>query len=270
MHSSPEERLQRLRLLAGVMVAVSLAILALIAWLYSRLSTADGGAVAAQVQPALLGIGALAFGALLASLYALRNYYGLRDRAVYDYLTKSANRQYFQELLGRELGRANAGAGPLSLAMLDLDFFKHYNDANGHQAGDSLLQEFAALLKNSLRSGDVLGRYGGEEFAVLMPGTGGVEALAAAKRLCAVVRAHPFDKMEALPNKRVTVSAGVASLEGGMAAEELVKRADEALYQAKRSGRDCAVLWDVKEKLAVAMSPGHHLPYEKRRAGDSF
>jgi diguanylate cyclase (GGDEF)-like protein len=113
--------------------------------------------------------------------------------------------------------------------MLDLDFFKNYNDQRGHQAGDRLLKQSAAAWVSELRASDTLARYGGEEFSVALPGCTLVNAKDIVERLRA---AMPGDQ---------TVSAGVACWNGCETAEELVGRADAALYEAKRMGRDCLV-----------------------------
>jgi diguanylate cyclase (GGDEF)-like protein len=110
--------------------------------------------------------------------------------------------------------------------MLDLDFFKHFNDERGHQAGDRLLKQGAAAWVNELRASDTLARYGGEEFTVALPG-------------CTLFNAKDIvERLRAAMPEGSTVSAGVACWNGRESAEELVGRADAALYEAKRLGRD--------------------------------
>ena len=143
-----------------------------------------------------------------------------------DDLTGLLNRRAWEEQLPREMARARRASHPLCVAMLDLDFFKAYNDDRGHQSGDRLLKQSAAAWGSELRASDVLARYGGEEFAVALPGCSLADAKAIVERLRA-----------AMPSEQ-TVSAGVACWNGRESAEELVGRADAALYEAKRTGRD--------------------------------
>jgi diguanylate cyclase (GGDEF)-like protein len=143
-----------------------------------------------------------------------------------DDLTGLLNRRAWEEELPREMARARRAAHPLCVAMLDLDFFKAFNDQRGHQAGDRLLKQSTAAWTSELRASDILARYGGEEFAVALPGC----TLADAKSIVERLR-------ESMPAGS-TVSAGVACWNGRESAEELVGRADAALYEAKRTGRD--------------------------------
>ena len=143
-----------------------------------------------------------------------------------DDLTGLLNRRGWEEQLPRELARSKRHKDPLCVAMLDLDFFKNYNDQRGHQAGDRLLKQSAAAWARELRASDTLARYGGEEFSVALPGCRLENAKDIVERLRAVM---PGDQ---------TVSAGVVCWNGRETAEELVGRADAALYEAKRMGRD--------------------------------
>jgi diguanylate cyclase (GGDEF)-like protein len=143
-----------------------------------------------------------------------------------DDLTGLFNRRGWEEQLPKELARSRRHGDPLCVAMLDLDFFKNYNDQRGHQAGDRLLKQSAAAWNRELRATDTLARYGGEEFSVALPGCRLENAKDIVERLRAVM---PGDQ---------TVSAGVVCWNGRETAEELVGRADAALYEAKRMGRD--------------------------------
>jgi diguanylate cyclase (GGDEF)-like protein len=143
-----------------------------------------------------------------------------------DPLTGLLNRRVFSEELDREIAAATRHRRPLSLVLLDLDFFKRYNDAHGHQAGDRLLATAANAWSALLREIDLVARYGGEEFVVILPDCGLDDAVATADRL-----------REATPGG-ATCSAGVATLEAGDSTDELVGRADRALYEAKASGRN--------------------------------
>jgi diguanylate cyclase (GGDEF)-like protein/PAS domain S-box-containing protein len=146
-----------------------------------------------------------------------------------DDLTGLANRRAWEEQLPRELARSRRDERPVCVAMLDLDRFKEYNDEHGHQAGDRLLKEIAAMWRHVLRPTDVLARYGGEEFVVLLPNCELERAIAVAQRLRGVV---PDDE---------SCSAGVACWDGIEGPEALVNRADDALYEAKREGRNRVV-----------------------------
>jgi diguanylate cyclase (GGDEF)-like protein len=143
-----------------------------------------------------------------------------------DDLTGLANRRAWDEHLKRELSRARREGAPLAVALLDLDHFKHYNDRNGHQAGDRLLKEVAANWQRVIRETDILARYGGEEFALALPGAGLDDAFRLVERLRAVT-----------PGEERT-SAGLVQWDGAESEPDLVARADRALYAAKRGGRD--------------------------------
>lgn len=158
-----------------------------------------------------------------------------------DGLTEIANRRHFDETLALEWRRAARAHSPLSLLMLDIDFFKAFNDTAGHQAGDACLRRVSQTLRESVhRAGDLVARYGGEEFALLLPETDADHALAIATRLREHVEAmqlpHP-----ASPLGHVTVSIGVASVvppRDGSGVGDFVRVADAALYDAKRQGRN--------------------------------
>lgn len=156
-----------------------------------------------------------------------------------DSLTTLWNHGYFQYLLNTELEKSRLAQTPLSLLMLDIDYFKIYNDALGHQAGDKILKELAILLKNQSRKMDFVCRYGGEEFAMILPQTDKKEALMIAERLRGDIEKHTFIHEEILPNKKLTGSLGLSSFpEDGLLPAELITAADKFLYQAKNKGRN--------------------------------
>ncbi len=160
-------------------------------------------------------------------------------RAHSDYLTELWNHGHFQYLLSTSLEKAKATSSPLSLLLLDIDNFKIYNDTLGHQAGDMILKELALLLKNQSRKMDYACRYGGEEFAIVLPLTDKKEAFLIAERLRENIARHSFAHQEILPNKNLTVSIGLASFpEKGLSPSELIASADKALYQAKHQGKN--------------------------------
>jgi len=163
----------------------------------------------------------------------------LAELAITDPLTGLYNRRHFEEILRAEVQRIGRYGGNCSLGMIDLDFFKNYNDTLGHLAGDALLRELAALLRGHLRVSDVLARYGGEEFGLIMINTPKDEAVQAMERLRALVEEYPFRGGSIQPFGRLTVSVGIASCPSdGVDYEELVRKADGALYAAKRMGRN--------------------------------
>jgi diguanylate cyclase (GGDEF)-like protein len=163
----------------------------------------------------------------------------LRRQATHDGLTGLLNRNSILSRLTEEVGRQEPESRPLSVLMIDIDRFKLVNDTYGHLAGDEVLRQAAARLSAVSRAYDGIGRYGGEEFLVVLPGCDLPAALAQAERLREAVAGLPF----AIPNHElcVTCSIGVASVEG-YAPEALIRQADEALYQAKTTGRNRVVL----------------------------
>lgn len=157
----------------------------------------------------------------------------LRRLATTDGLTGLSNHRTFQEALAKEFRLSHRSDRPLSLALLDVDHFKAFNDAHGHPAGDEVLREVAAALKATARASDVAARYGGEEFAILLPDTDVVGAWDAAERIRLAIADHPWAK------DAVTASLGIATLEpADVDPSALVARADRALYAAKASGRN--------------------------------
>jgi diguanylate cyclase (GGDEF)-like protein len=156
-----------------------------------------------------------------------------------DYLTDLWNHGYFQYMLQTELEKAKATQTPLSLIMLDIDDFKIYNDILGHQAGDTILKELSVALKEQSRKMDYVCRYGGEEFTIVLPQTEKKEAFLIAERLRMDIAKHKFIREEILPNKKLTVSLGLACFpEDGRSPSELISSCDKALYQAKHKGKN--------------------------------
>jgi diguanylate cyclase (GGDEF)-like protein/PAS domain S-box-containing protein len=162
-----------------------------------------------------------------------------------DHLTGAHNRAHFIEVAEAEIARAKRHARPLSLVMLDADHFKTINDTAGHKAGDEVLKRLVAEAKGILRPSDAVGRLGGEEFALLLPQTLAQEAVVVAQRLRALVERSPvaYDGL----SLKVTISLGVASLSGpNDDLDGLLEAADRALYEAKRSGRNCVCVVDAQ------------------------
>jgi diguanylate cyclase (GGDEF)-like protein len=156
-----------------------------------------------------------------------------------DGLTGLYNHRYFQEILHAELVRAVRYKQYFSVIFLDLDNFKRYNDTHGHQKGDQLLRILAKVLGSCLRESDYLARYGGEEFTIILPSTTRGEALAVTEKIRGRVERYPFTGRETQPKGCVTVSIGLSTFpEDGKDNASLMENADQALYQAKNSGRN--------------------------------
>jgi diguanylate cyclase (GGDEF)-like protein len=175
-----------------------------------------------------------------------------------DGLTGLYNHRYFQENLSSELLRAQRFRYPVSLLMIDVDHFKNYNDKYSHPQGDSLLKEITRITKNTIRAYDIPTRYGGEEFAVILPYSDQEQALRVAERIKKNVWAQKFPGKEARDQVRVTVSIGVAAYPlNAKTKTELVGRADQALYLAKSEGRNkvCLSLAVSKDLIKVGFCP---------------
>ena len=151
-----------------------------------------------------------------------------------DWLTKVSNRSKLDAIFGEQIQRAQRYGAPFSILLCDVDFFKRVNDTHGHQCGDQVLVELAKLLKNSLRQMDHVGRWGGEEFLVILPETQLEEAVTLAERLRSAVDAHAFPGAQ----RHVTISLGVSSYQPDDTADAMTARADQALYRAKSEGRN--------------------------------
>jgi diguanylate cyclase (GGDEF)-like protein len=162
-----------------------------------------------------------------------------KRRATIDALTGLYNFGYFQEHVHRDIERARRYGHALSVLMIDMDHLKVYNDAHGHTAGNRVLMQLGELLRTNIRKADIACRFGGEEFAIILPHTGKKEAYLLCDRLRAIVEETRFEGEEALPSGKLTVSSGVATFpDDAESAEDLVDRADQALYAAKRNGRN--------------------------------
>jgi diguanylate cyclase (GGDEF)-like protein len=188
-----------------------------------------------------------------AALENARLYEETRRLSITDPLTGIGKRRHFIELAQREFQRSHRYQRPLSLIMLDLDHFKVVNDTYGHLVGDKVLRAIAKLCENNLRESDIIGRYGGEEFLILLPETPGYEsdpnksdehtAKAVAERLRKMVESTPTQTAQGkIP---ITISLGIAELTGDIDdLDTLIDRADQALYQAKQGGRNQSVVWE--------------------------
>jgi diguanylate cyclase (GGDEF)-like protein len=170
-------------------------------------------------------------------MQALRR--ALAELALTDPLTSLPNRREFEKTLRSELARIRRHGGKCCVAMIDVDHFKGYNDALGHLCGDEALREIAGIIRQDLREGDVGARYGGEEFALVMPNTDKEDGRRVLERLRGMIEAHAFQDVRTQPGGRLTVSAGVAACpDDASDYDELVRKADRALYVAKSQGRN--------------------------------
>ena len=166
----------------------------------------------------------------------------LRVLSTHDGLTDLYNRAYFDERLVEEVLRAHRYHRPLSLALIDLDHFKQVNDERGHVAGDAALRRFSDLLRTAVRRTDIVARFGGEEFAIILPETTGTDALAKLEQMCQQVHATAIDLPRGGGLLRLSFSAGIAALPGDAGrADDLVTRADARLLAAKAGGRNRVV-----------------------------
>jgi diguanylate cyclase (GGDEF)-like protein len=156
-----------------------------------------------------------------------------------DELTGICNRRFFIQLLTLEVERQKRYPYPVSLLMIDIDYFKHYNDTNGHLDGDQILKAIAILIERGVRQTDIVARFGGEEFAAILINASPKDALDIAERVRRNVAETPFPNGRAQPNGRLTVSIGVATFSPSFTTpDDFIREADNALYRAKRAGRD--------------------------------
>lgn len=187
---------------------------------------------------------------LLSNLVAValtnaRMYEQLETMSRTDGLTGLYNHRHFRILLRNEIARADRFGRHLSLAMIDLDHFKNYNDGLGHPAGDRLLQLFGRLLLDSVRCTDFVARYGGEEFCVILPEVSREGARSFCERLRNRIEQHPFPDRHVQPAGRITASIGCATYpDDATTADDLVAKADKALYRAKQAGRNRSMVFE--------------------------
>lgn len=162
----------------------------------------------------------------------------LKEMAMKDGLTGLYNKTILLELLEKEISRQQRIKGDISFVMLDIDYFKTVNDTYGHISGDIILKELAKILMDSVRKGDIVGRYGGEEFSIVLPGTDKQDAFHLCERIRKKIEDYNFD----IGNKtiKITVSMGIFSHDFSniMAEKEIIKKADDKLYEAKHNGRN--------------------------------
>jgi len=171
---------------------------------------------------------------------------GLNQSAITDGLTGLYNHRYVHERLEQEIERSNRYHSSITCVMLDIDDFKKVNDLYGHPFGDTVLVGITRLIREAVRRTDLVGRYGGEEFLVIMPQTSAEEALPIAERIVSMTANHAF-VFKGIVSLQTTVSVGLAtypSVEHGVTSKSsLLSAADQSLYKAKRTGKNKAVTW---------------------------
>jgi diguanylate cyclase (GGDEF)-like protein len=169
----------------------------------------------------------------------------LEQLAIQDELTGLSNRRHFDRVLYQEWNRSRREETAISLFLLDIDYFKQYNDTYGHLAGDFCLQQVAQVLRNVIqRTTDLVARYGGEEFAIILPNTNISNTVHLAEKIRQQVEALQIPHLNSSVSDYVTISVGVASLipSEHLTPQTLVHSADQALYQAKQNGRNCIII----------------------------
>jgi diguanylate cyclase (GGDEF)-like protein len=200
------------------------------------------------------------------ALHAAASYSRMRTNAEMDGLTQTFNKKHMEQALSdliyrtacaaydrRSRGAETAELPTVSILLFDIDHFKHYNDTNGHLAGDKLLQELAHLVLAGIRKDDLFGRFGGEEFLLVMPNTTLAQATAAAEKIRALVASRRFHAAERQPAGVLSISGGVAEYpQHGTDMASLLDAADRALYAAKRGGRNRMVTASAIAAPAVA------------------
>lgn len=188
-----------------------------------------------------LMLGMIVLALLIFGQMLIRDQQQLNHLAAYDSLTGSLNRQAFEAVCRALMRTSIRQQKPLSAILIDLDHFKQINDAHGHLAGDTVLREVVAIIEQMQRKSDVIARWGGEEFLLLLPDCGVHDAARLADQLRLRIRNHDFNLQ---PSRTVTLSAGVAEYSHGEQEDDLFRRLDDALYQAKRQGRNRTVIAD--------------------------
>ena len=168
----------------------------------------------------------------------------LKNLANIDELTGLYNHRYFQEFLQKAINNADKEKQEVSLLFMDIDYFKNFNDVNGHQAGDLILKEIGQIMKSCIRSTDAVARYGGEEFAAILPNTTEHDAVKIGERIRASIQNTDFKGQENQPDKNITISIGISSYpKRAISKHQLINTADDALYRAKSFNRNRVELY---------------------------
>ena len=180
------------------------------------------------------------FALILSIGYTTKRYLVEKRNALVDSLTQLYNKKAILFHLRQELLRSERYGHPTTVAILDLDYFKRYNDTNGHVAGDNLLKRIGRILHESVREYDEVGRFGGEEFIIVFPETHIKDAALVCERIRQTVASTRFLGQHNMPNKKITISVGLAEIKGKKRIKQntILARADEFLYKAKQTGRN--------------------------------
>ncbi|MBQ6516823.1 diguanylate cyclase [bacterium] len=193
------------------------------------------------VLPLIVMVFTFAISYLAKYLIKSRDFEHQYKLATTDGLTELYNHRYFQDMMKQQIEQSKRYNSKFSLIMIDIDYFKQFNDKYGHQAGDAVLKQVAQILKRNTRVSDYVCRYGGEEMAIILPNTGIEETLKNAERIRKAVEETPF-KLSLNQEGQVTISLGISSYNGDEeTAQDIIKRADNALYKAKENGRNQVV-----------------------------
>ena len=175
-------------------------------------------------------------------------YEEVKKLSLTDAMTNLHNYRYFEGRLKEELNRARRNRSKVSLLMLDIDHFKNYNDTLGHQAGDDALRQVGTILKSTVRDDDIVTRYGGEEFCIILPGISKRGMKILGERIRKRIEKNPFYKEEVQPSGKLTVSLGGATFpDDGKDFDDMLQRSDESLYKAKSMGRNQLRLFNEKK-----------------------
>ncbi len=177
--------------------------------------------------------------------------------AITDPLTGLYNRRFLEDRLQAEFSRSERQHQSFCIILADLDSFKAYNDICGHLAGDNALRKVADLMRRSAREMDIVTRYGGEEFCLILPGTGKKESVFVGERIRRAIETESFPGETHLPLGRLTTSIGISAFPAdGVTANELIHAADLALYRAKDMGRNRLILYEPSLESQALLS--HH------------
>ena len=208
------------------------------------LSLVDNAVLIGEHPPGLKQLAVTVSETIKLSLSNLKLRDELRHQAIHDPLTGLFNRRYLDETLPRELDRAQRLSAPLCIVMLDIDGFKQFNDSFGHGPGDSLLRDFAGILREHLRKSDISCRYGGDEFVLVMPNSSIADTQERMEQIRILLKGVQKKHLVTQSLDLITLSAGIAYMpEHGTTKKELIRAADEALYSAKNAGRDRIVVY---------------------------